>query len=48
MGSLKEVQNMALLYLEEQIIDVEEFHLLYKKYRKVAGSLDFHDMVHLL
>lgn len=42
MGSLKGVQIMVSLYLEEQIIDVEEFRLLYEEYRKIGASLDFH------
>ena len=40
MGSLKEVKNMVLSYLEEQIIDVEEFRLLYEKYRKWIAQLN--------
>ena len=41
MGSLKEVQNMVLLYLEEQIIEDEEFRLMYEDYRKVMESYYF-------
>lgn len=41
MGSLKEVRNMVLLYLEEQIIEDEEFRLLYEDYRKVMESYCF-------
>ena len=41
MGSLKEVQNMVLLYLEEQIIEDEEFRLLYEDYRNVMESYYF-------
>ena len=41
MGLLKEVQNMVLLYLEEQIIKDEEFRLLYEDYRKVMESYYF-------
>ena len=41
MGSLKEVQNMVLLYLKEQIIDVQEFRLFYEEYRKVMALRDF-------